>query len=253
MRNKQKPVALVTGAAGGIGRAICEVFLETGYRVIGVDCQKTEKSPYEVIHFDVSRMNQQDAVSESFCCRFEELAEGYLDVLVNNAAVQIVKPIQTISAADWDVTLATNLLAPFWLVQRFLPMLRSAKGNVLNIASIHSTVTKPEFAVYSTSKAALVALTRSLAIDLAPEVRVNAVVPAATDTLMLRTGFGDNVNKLKELGDYHPMGRIAQPEEVAQVALFLASSRASFMTGAVVNIDGGISACLHDPGNKYSD
>jgi len=252
MKNRQKPVALVTGALGGIGRAICGVFLEAGYRVIGVDCQKTEKLPYELIHFDVSRMNQPDAVSESFCCRFEELAEGYLDVLVNNAAVQIVKPIQTISAADWDVTLATNLLAPFWLVQRFLPMLRSAKGNVVNIASIHSTVTKPEFTVYSTSKAALVALTRSLAIDLAPEIRVNAVVPAATNTLMLRTGFGDNGNKLKELGDYHPMGRIAQPEEVAQVALFLASSPASFMTGTIVNVDGGISGCLHDPGTKYS-
>lgn len=91
-----------------------------------------------------------------------------------------------------------------------------------------------------------------MAIDLAPEIRVNAVLPAATDTLMLRTGFGDNVNKLKELGDYHPMGRIAQDEEVAQIALFLASPRASFMTGAVVNIDGGISACLQDPIMKYT-
>ena len=120
---------------------------------------------------------------------------------------------------------------------------------MLNITSIHSTVTKPEFAVYSTSKATLFALTRSLAIDLAPEIRVNAVVPSVTDILILRTGFGDNVNKLKELGDYYLMGRIAQPEEIAQIASFLASSRAILMTGAVVKIDGGISACLHDPGN----
>jgi NAD(P)-dependent dehydrogenase (short-subunit alcohol dehydrogenase family) len=120
----------------------------------------------------------------------------------------------------------------------------------VNIASIHATVTKPEFALYATSKGALIALTRSLAIELAPDVRVNAVIPAATDTPMLRDGFGDNVDGLPVLGDYHPLGRIAQPEEVAQVALFLAAPQASFVTGAMVNVDGGIGVCLHDPGNS---
>ena len=248
MRNTM-PTVLVTGAAGGIGKAICQVFLEKGYKVIGVDCRKTAKLPYEVLHFDVSRLSHADATCESFCRRVEEFAGGHLDTLINNAAVQIVKPIQRITAADWDVTLATNLLAPFWLIQRFLPMLRAAKGNVVNIASIHATVTKPEFALYATSKGALITLTRSLAIELAPDVRVNAVVPAATDTQMLRDGFGDNVDGLQVLGDYHPLGRIAQPEEIAQVALFLAAPQASFVTGAMVNVDGGIGVCLHDPGN----
>jgi NAD(P)-dependent dehydrogenase (short-subunit alcohol dehydrogenase family) len=248
MRNTM-PTVLVTGAAGGIGKAICQVFLEKGYRVIGVDCRETAKLPYEVLNIDVGRLSHTDATCESFCRRVEEFTGGYLDVLVNNAAVQIVKPIQEITAADWDVTLTTNLLAPFWLVQRFLPMLRAAKGNVVNIASIHATVTKPEFALYATSKGALIALTRSLAIELAPDVRVNAVIPAATDTPMLRDGFGDNVDGLQVLGDYHPLGRIAQPEEVAQVALFLAAPQASFVTGAMVNVDGGIGVCLHDPEN----
>ena len=238
---------LVTGAAGGIGKAICQIFLEGGYSVIGVDCRKTAILPYEILHFDISRLSHTDATCESFCRRVEEFAEGHLDVLVNNAAVQIVKPIQEISADDWDVTLATNLLAPFWLVQRFLPILLAAKGSVVNIASIHATVTKPGFTVYATSKGALVALTRSLAIELAPDIRVNAVLPAATDTTMLRAGFGDNLKGLKTLGSYHPLARISQPEEIAQVALFLASPRTSFMTGAAVNVDGGISACLHDP------
>ena len=241
------PTVLVTGAAGGIGKAICQVFLEEGYRVIGVDCRKTAKLPYELLHFDVSRLSHADAACEAFCRRVEELSDGHLDTLINNAAIQIVKPVQEIAAVDWDVTLATNLMAPFWLVQRFLPMLRAAKGSVVNIASIHATVTKPEFTLYATSKGALVALTRSLAVELAPDVRVNAVLPAATDTPMLRAGFKDNMDGLQLLGDYHPLGRIAQPEEVAQVALFLASPQACFVTGAMVNVDGGIGACLHDP------
>lgn len=246
--NDTMPTVLVTGAAGGIGKAICEVFLEQGYKVIGVDCWKTSKLPYEVLQFDISRLSQADAACESFYHRVEELAEGHLDALINNAAIQIVKPIQEITATDWDVTLATNLLAPFWLVQRFLPILRAAKGSVVNIASIHAIVTKPEFTAYATSKGALVALTRSLAIELAPDVRVNAVLPAATDTPMLRAGFKDNADGLQVLADYHPLGHIARPEEVAQVALFLAGPQAGFMTGAMVNVDGGIGACLHDPG-----
>ena len=244
------PTVLVTGAAGGIGKAICEVFLEEGYRVIGVDCRKTAKLPYEILQFDVCRLSHPDAVCESFYRRVEEFAEGHLDALVNNAAIQIVKPIQEIIAEDWDTTLATNLLAPFWLIQRFLPMLRAAKGSVVNISSIHARVTKPEFTAYATSKGALLTLTHSLAIELAPDIRVNAVLPAATDTPMLRSGFKDNADGLQVLADYHPLGRVAQPEEIAQVALFLASPQASFITGAMVNVDGGIGACLHDPGNN---
>ena len=170
-----------------------------------------------------------------------------MDSLVNNAAIQIVKPIEAINPEDWKETLDTNLLAPFWLTQHFLPLLRAAKGCVVNIASIHAMVTKSEFTVYSTSKGALVSLTRTLAIELAPDVRVNAVIPAATDTPMLRAGFGENLEGLERLGSYHPLKHIAEPEEVAQIVLFLSGSQASFMTGSAVNVDGGIGACLHDP------
>ena len=238
---------LVTGAAGGIGKAICDVFSQEGYRVIGVDRHPTEDQPYEVLNYDISRLCHADAARESFYRRVEELCEGSMSALVNNAAIQIVKPIQAINSADWAETLDTNLLAPFWLTQHFLPLLRVDKGCVVNIASIHAIVTKSEFTVYSTSKGALVSLTRALAIELAPDVRVNAVIPAATDTPMLRAGFGENVEGLQQLGDYHPLKHIAQPEEVAQIVLFLAGPQSSFMTGAAVNVDGGIGACLHDP------
>lgn len=241
------PTVLVTGAAGGIGKSVCEVFFEAGYQVIGVDRQEITGLPYEVLHFDISGLSRGGPECESFCRRVEELADGGLDALINNAAIQIVKPVEAITASDWAVTLDTNLLAPFWLIQRFLGLLRAKRGSVVNIASVHAMVTKSEFTVYATSKGALVSLTRALSIELAPDVRVNAVIPAATDTPMLRDGFGDNVDGLRVLGDYHPLKRIARPEEVAQIALFLSSPQASFMTGAAVSVDGGIGACLHDP------
>jgi NAD(P)-dependent dehydrogenase (short-subunit alcohol dehydrogenase family) len=238
---------LVTGASGGIGKSICEVFLENGYKVIGVDCCETSGLPYDVIHFDISKLRKADSLCDEFFLLVETLTEGSLDALVNNAAVQIVKPVEQLTTDDWDITLDTNLLSPFWLVQRFLPLLRKARGSVVNISSIHATQTKKGFAAYSTSKGALVSLTRALSLDLAPEIRVNAVLPAATDTLMLREGFKDNPGGLQELGSYHPMGRIAETKEVADLVFFLAGKKAAFITGAAINIDGGIGSCLHDP------
>ncbi len=246
-QNDKNPTVLVTGAAGGIGQSICEVFYEAGYKVIGVDRIAVSDRAYEMLQFDISTLAEGGQEVTAFCSRVEEICEGRLNALINNAAVQIVKPIEQITPADWDQTLKTNLLAPFWLVQRFLGLLRRAKGSVVNIASIHSALTKSEFTVYATSKGALVSLTQALSIELAPDIRVNAVVPAATNTQMLRAGFIDNPEGLKALGSYHPLGRLAEPEEVAKTVLFLAGSDASFMTGSVVNVDGGIGCCLHDP------
>jgi len=252
-KRKNNRTALVTGAAGGIGQAICEVFIEAGYEVIGVDRRRTGNRPYKILNFDISKFGTGAEECETFCEQVEQMTDGGLDVLVNNAATQIVKPIEEITPQDWDITLQTNLLAPFWLIQRFLPQLRAAKGCVVNIASIHANVTKPRFTVYATSKGALVALTRVLAIELAPDVRVNAVIPAATDTPMLRAGFGDNIAGLKALASYHPLGRIAKAREIANVTLFLAGPLASFMTGSALSVDGGIGACLHDPVSTEAD
>jgi NAD(P)-dependent dehydrogenase (short-subunit alcohol dehydrogenase family) len=247
MKGYKMRTVLVTGAAGGIGKAICDVFFQAGYHVIGVDRNATEDTPYEILNYDIGRLGHADAARDEFYQRVEEICQGSMSALINNAAIQIVKPVEAINSADWAETLDTNLLAAFWLTQRFLPLLRSEKGCVVNIASIHAIVTKAEFTVYSTSKGALVSLTRAMAIELAPDVRVNAVIPAATDTPMLRAGFGENIEGLQQLGDYHPLKHIAEPEEVAQIVLFLAGPQASFMTGAAVNVDGGIGACLHDP------
>ena len=145
------------------------------------------------------------------------------------------------------MTLDTNLVAPFLLIQKLLPMLEASQGSVVNIASVHATVTKPEFVCYATSKAALVGMTRAMAVDLGPRLRLNAINPAATATPMLLAGFEGRPEALKELSKMHPLERIAEPQEIAQTALFLCSDKARFITGACWALDGGIGARLHDP------
>jgi len=245
--SKRRRVAVVTGAAGGIGQALVKVFAEEGYRVIGIDRVKPRVRRGEWINFDLTELHGQSVVALEFIRGLRDLCGRHVDALINNAAVQIVKPVAEIEPLDWQQTLAANLLAPFWLVHGLLTELRRAQGSVVNIASIHALQTKSNFALYATSKAALVGLTRSLALELAPHVRVNAVLPAATATAMLRAGFTDNPGGLHRLKDYHPLKRIAAPEEVAQAALFLSGAKAAFITGAALAVDGGISGALSDP------
>jgi NAD(P)-dependent dehydrogenase (short-subunit alcohol dehydrogenase family) len=241
---------IVTGAAGGIGQAICRLLQQSEYRVIGLDRARQEESnAWERIQFDIEDLKDQASAGE-FSDRMGDLLHGELTALINNAAVQVLKPVEKLQPSDWMQSLDVNLLAPFWLVQMLLPFLRKSKGSVVNIASIHAQLTKSGFTAYSTTKGALVALTRALALELAPDVRVNAILPAATDTAMLRNGFNGNQQALKDLGSYHPLGRIAHPEEVAALALFLVGSQSSFLTGEAIRVDGGIGAVLHDPGAR---
>ena len=242
-------VALITGAAGGIGRVLCREFARAGYLVIEVDRVQPEDAPSGFVQFDLSRLGHSPEDAASFFEEVKTRSGGRLDVLVNNAAAQVVKPIEDVTPGDWAATLDTNLLAPFWLTQGLLPLLRAARGSVVNVSSIHSRLTKRGFSLYATSKGALDTMTRALALELAPAVRVNAIRPAATDTPMLREGFGGDIEKYNELSGYHPAARIAQPEEIARLALFLAGPDAGFITGACYDIDGGIGAKLHDPGD----
>ena len=243
-----KKNVLITGAAGGIGKSLCEVFHRHGYLVLGIDKNKVEESlSYKTLCFDISVLGKGDLKEKVFFSKIKQIFNGGIAVLVNNAAVQVVKKLADITPQDWQSTLDTNLLAPFWLIQRFRSELKKNNGSIINIASIHSVLTKGEFSVYATSKGALVSMTRALSIELAPDIRVNAVIPAATDTPMLRAGFKGNLKKMNELGHYHPLNRIAKPEEVAKVVLFLAGEESSFITGTALNIDGGIGSVLHDP------
>lgn len=240
-------MAVITGALGGIGRALCEEFNEAGYQVIGIDRASGGLSCATLIRSDVRDLVSPEARGKLLGEIASISGSTPLGVLINNAAVQILGATEEVTLDDWHETLDTNLLAPFMLTQLLLPQLTAAIGSVINVASIHATATKPRFVCYATSKAALVGLTRSMAVDLGPKLRVNAILPAAVSTPMLLEGFAGEEARLRDLGHAHPLRRIAAPKEVAAAALFLASDAAAFMTGACLQLDGGMSSRLHDP------
>jgi len=242
-------IAIITGSDGGIGRALCEEFKTEGYRVIGIDksCTRTnsdESIPIDLDEFCVSNVYHDQKIVDLLSL----IQDHQLKVLINNAALQVVKPIDKLTVMDWQSTLNVNLIAPFLLSQALLPYLRDASGSIINISSIHAKLTKSEFSCYATSKAALVGLTRSMAVEIGEQVRVNAICPAAVSTPMLVAGFDGKEEQFAELSKMHPVGRIGKPQEIAQLAIFLASSRAQFINGAIMSIDGGIGGRLHDPG-----
>ena len=239
-------VALVTGAAGGIGRALVSVFEAQGWRVVSTDRVALDRTSHVVGSLaDLSRPDTAGGSALIAALRAE--TRGQLSAIVHNAAFQVVKPTAELSADDWQTTLNVNLMAPFWLTQAFLPELKARHGSVLAISSIHERLTKPGFVAYATSKSALSGMVRAMAVDLGGQVRVNAICPAAIGTPMLKAGFDGQPEAFAQLEAHHPIGRIGTPEEVAELAAFICSDRSPFMTGACLDLSGGISGRLHDP------
>jgi len=240
-------VALVPGSGGALGPASRRAFSDAGYAVVSTDAPGVaggdQHVPIELQRF------ASDAQSRFLACKaLRKLIDGRpLAALVNNAAVQRVAPVEELGDEAWKATLEVNLLAPFHLVRELLPELRAARGSVVNIASIHATRTKPGFVAYATSKAALAGMTRAMAVELSGAVRLNSISPAAIDTPMLAAGFEGKPQALAALAGFHPVGRIGRPEEVAALALFLASDAAGFISGADFALDGGIGPVLPDP------
>ncbi|MDR5172032.1 SDR family oxidoreductase [Methylobacillus flagellatus] len=243
--------ALITGAAGGIGRALVEAFHAEGYGVIATDIgNRPEWLPQAAIWLaaDLARLAREHAYADAFVTEVRKaLQQSPLDALVNNAAVQILADTGELDLADWQTTLDVNLTAPFLLVKSLLPELEAAQGAVVNISSIHAAQTKKRFVAYATSKAALSGMTRALAVELGGRIRVNAIEPAAIDTAMLREGFSNDPEGFAQLQAYHPAGRIGQQAEVARLALMLCSNALPFANGSCVALDGGIRGRLHDP------
>jgi len=128
-----------------------------------------------------------------------------------------------------------------------LEKLKVSKGSVVNITSIHAALTKPGFSTYAMSKAAMDGMTRSLAVELGRDVRINAIAPAAISTPLLEAGFENRLDEFKQLADMHPTGKIGTPADVASLALYLVSEEAAFINGSILGLDGGIRGRLHDP------
>jgi len=243
---------LVTGAAGGIGRATVRLFAEKGWRVIGMD-----RSPFgEAFPADGLFIQTEVSHPEMMDSAFEQI-RGFtpgLDALVNNAAVQVAKPLVETTAEEWDMVIANNLRPAFLLSKLAYPLFKAAGGGaIVNVSSGHAVQTSTNIAAYAASKGGLLALTRAIAIEFARDnIRVNAILPGAVDTPMLRAGLnrghlaGEDIHtRLDNLARKTVNGRIGTPEEIAQAIYFLAdSSQSSFMTGQAMIVDGGATARL---------
>ena len=230
--------ALVTGAAGGIGQAIVRSLQEQGAVVAGCDLAVSKA--------DVSL--EGDLTDGAFCDALPQAAReqmGGLDTIINNAGIIARGPITQASDDDFARSMAINVEAPFRICRAGIPLLaESGGGAIVNVASCWGVHPGPNHPIYVMSKAALASLTQCLGMDHAHEnVRVNAVCPNEVNTPMLRSGFAargfDPDKAVENLNRSVPLGRIAEPEDIADVVTFLASDKARYMCGALVEVNGG--------------
>lgn len=232
--------ALVTGAAGGIGAAVVRMLRAEGARVAVAD-RDTNGVEAEA-HLDG---NLLDATYADGLPAAAMAALGRLDIVVNNAGVITRGPVTETTDADWDLSVGVNVQAPFRISRAAIPLMAGQGGGaIVNVASCWGLRPGPNHAVYCMTKAAIASLTQCMGMDHAHEgVRINAVAPNEVNTPMLRTGFAkrgfDPDTAVAELGKTVPLGRIAEPEDIADVILFLASDAARYMVGTVVEVNGG--------------
>jgi len=242
-----RKTALITGASGDIGLSLCKGFKDEGWQVIAIDKIPLESTSVDYFFkVDLELMCNESDYRENKMREIKQVLPGGLNVLINNAALQIVGPIKEVSLEDWKRTLDINLTAPFILSMSFLDELRVAQGSIINISSIHARLTKPNFLAYAVSKSGLLGMTKSLAIEIGEMVRVNSISPAAINTKMLKDGFTGNLEGLKILSDYHPSKSIGITKDVFDAAKYLAYGD-RFVNGVDITLDGAISSRLHDP------
>lgn len=242
-------VAVVTGGSRGIGRAIVHRLRAEGARVASLDVtapDPTERFDAADLHLEVDVTDEQ-AVADAVRETSHQL--GPPTILVNNAGVNAYFDAAEMTSAQWDDFFALDLKACWITARALLPAMRAARsGAVVNVASIHATLTQPGRFPYAAAKAGVLGLTRSLALDEGPNgIRANAVCPGLVDTQLSREGFardGHGVT-VESLASEHPVGRVGTPLDIAELVVFLASdTRSGFITGAAIPIDGGVGVRL---------
>lgn len=239
-------VAVVTGAAKGIGAAAAALFAREGARVALLDTdpdgEATASGLGESALFIQCDVSNGAAVTEAFETIHTTL--GNASLLVNNAGIQRYGTVTQTSEAEWDEVMNVNLKSAFLCAKAALPMMEARGGGVvINLASVQSFITQANVAAYTTSKTALLGLTRTIAVDYAPTIRCIAVCPGSVDTPMLRWAVEQSPNPSEvwdEIEQMHPVGRTGTPEEVAELIGFLCSDAAGFITGQAYRIDGGL-------------
>ena len=246
-------VAVVTGGASGIGEAIALLFGKQGARVSVLDIDEAaarhaaERIAREGGQADAQRCDVSSAADTLAAMAAVEKAAGRIDILANIAGIAHVGTIETTAEADFDRVYRVNVKGMYLSTQAALPIiLKGGGGVILNMASIASLIGIPERFAYSTSKGAVLSMTRSIAADyMNKNVRCNCICPARVHTPFvdgyLKSAYpGREQEMFQELSAYQPLGRMGTPEEVAQLALYLCSDEASFITGQAFPIDGGV-------------
>ena len=237
---------VVTGGAKGIGGACVKAFTEGGAKVCILDIDQAGQEFADTlgdetffIHCDVSK---EDEVKTAV--RKIEKQLGAVEVLVNNAGIQRYSTVTETSEEEWDLVMNVNLKSAFLCSKYAIPlMVNNKKGCVINVASVQSFISQKNVAPYTTSKTALLGLTRSIAVDYAPNIRSVAVCPGTVDTPMFQSSIQESPNPddvLEECNEMHLVKRICSSEEVGELVTYLASDKAGFITGQAIRIDGGL-------------
>ena len=245
---------VITGSGSGIGRACALAFANEGANIIVADIQpESAEETVRQIHArggtafacqaDVSR---QDSVALLVDTTLKSY--GKIDTLLNNAAIQVNKTIEDTSFDEWNTQMSVNVGGVFLCSKLFLPFLKLTKGSIVNMSSVNGYFVEPSCAGYCTTKAAIIGLTKAMAIDHGHEgIRVNCICPGYIDAGLAEGYFQSQSNPAQarvHAGKLHALWRIGKPEEVAQVAIFLASDGASFVTGSAYVVDGGFGSGL---------
>ncbi len=236
---------IVTGGAQGIGKIISKQLLEKGFSVsvFEIDEEAIEEFKVETgsgnIAFFSTDVSDEESVQKSVAASFKRF--GNISGLINNAAIQIDKPVTELTLEEWNRVIATNLTGAFLCAKHTAPFLKNSNGCIVNISSTRAFQSEPNTEAYSASKGGILALTHALAMSLAPEIRVNCISPGWIDVSGIKKKSKANQIELSEVDhQQHPAGRVGKPADIANMVLFLLNPENDFITGQNFKIDGGM-------------